>query len=369
MRRRAPSPLSAPARAALLTSALCMAASLAAAWQGSALRQLASEDAPGTVHRVACRGGETSHTIPHGGLQRHFTVHVPQSLCEESRAGRHRPVPQIFALHCFGCTPDVMTRAFWPAAAEAGFVLVVPTGVSRSWSAVHCCGKALQSKLDDVDFLKTIKRVLPTLLRKEAGHQLAERVSNGKAYLAGWSNGGYLADADGHQSGLTPPIPSFYLSPPTCRLQEDGFQGMRSPVPMLMHHAEDDPHVRFRGCCSQDPGERLLLQHCRAVPIHAGGQRRCQSWLDDTGLGRRTGAVGRVGITPWAAGQRNGSMSDDQQLAQPMNADCHTALGCRANTTLCVHRGGGHLGLYSGRPAMVASIVDFFTGLNNGSGS
>jgi len=347
MRRRAPSPLSAPARAALLTSALCMAASLAAAWQGSALRQLASEDAPGTVHRVACRGGETSHTIPHGGLQRHFTVHVPQSLCEESRAGRHRPVPQIFALHCFGCTPDVMTHAFWPAAAKAGFVLVVPTGVSRSWSAVHCCGKALQSKLDDVDFLKTIKQVLPTLLRKEAGHQLAERVSNGKAYLAGWSNGGYLAMQTAIKWG-----PSLFAAvAPISGFQEDGFQGMRSPVPMLMHHAEDDPHVRFRGCCSQDPDERCCC----------GIEGPCQS---TPGIFER-----------WAldVNQCSGTTGDLQMTSSshsPMNADCHTALGCRANTTLCVHRSGGHLDLRSDdRPAMVASIVDFFTGLNNGSGS
>lgn len=61
-------------------------------------------------------------------------------------------------------------------------ILVVPAEWDGHWDAIHCCGAPAADHVDDVGFVATVLR------KVEASGGVAKR-----AYLAGYSNGGKLA--------------------------------------------------------------------------------------------------------------------------------------------------------------------------------
>lgn len=331
-----------------VTLVACFASTLCLAWPvhtGAEQSSLAGHGFVSDSRRSGCRGGKSEHRLIHDGIDRHFTIHVPPSVCRDDEQGRLGPVHQIFALHCFGCGPEVMSRAFRPAAAKSGFVLVVPQGVEHSWSAVHCCGSALRRKLDDVGLLKEIKLALPNVLRKASGHSLADRVAAGSAFLTGWSNGGYLAML----AAMTWGPQLFAAAAPISGFQGEGFQNVQAPVPLMMHHAQDDPLVRYGGCCGGDPSGSCccgLDGPCQATP------NVFESWAT-------------VVNHCHAGGGRTGSIPTTSVTHRALDVECLSAKGCHANTTLCVHHSRGHFNggsFHRSFPApMVAAILDFFS--------
>lgn len=95
------------------------------------------------------------------------------------------PLPVVVVLHGLGGTAEEMaTMAGWPAAArDLGFLAVFPEGVSESWNAGGCCGRAMEWGVDDAGMLDA----LLTQLVQEQG------ADPGRVYLTGYSNGAMMS--------------------------------------------------------------------------------------------------------------------------------------------------------------------------------
>jgi len=173
-------------------------------------------------------------------MRRQFSTYVPPGLCDsQAKAEAPGRGSALFALHCFGCTGGTMLEAFMPVARRHGFILVVPEGVDSSWSAVHCCGTALEMGLDDVGFLRAVKDSLEDRLAATHGRAVADLASRGSTFATGWSNGGYLAMLAAARSGPSPPL--FQAIAPISGFQDAGLAPVPQPVPLMMHHAEVEP--------------------------------------------------------------------------------------------------------------------------------
>lgn len=89
-------------------------------------------------------------------------------------------LPLVFGIHCFGCTAESIDT-FVEYANSRNVVLVLPSGIQKSFNARHCCGYALENEVDDVGFLKYIQ----TMLSDEYSF-----IQSDYSYAVGWSNGG-----------------------------------------------------------------------------------------------------------------------------------------------------------------------------------
>ena len=122
----------------------------------------------------------------HEGLKREYLVYVPASI--RSRA----PAPMLLALHGGGGDMDFQADNYGikQKADQAGFIAVFPNGYSRfpsgifaTWNAGGCCGKAVEQKVDDVGFLKT---VIERVSRQAS-------IDRSRVYATGMSNGGLMS--------------------------------------------------------------------------------------------------------------------------------------------------------------------------------
>ncbi|MFZ1662212.1 MAG: PHB depolymerase family esterase, partial [Paracoccaceae bacterium] len=100
--------------------------------------------------------------------------------------------PLVIALHGGGGSPEQFSRdsGLAPAALDAGFAIVFPSGTSRRavgpkvWNAGYCCGYAPAAGIDDQAFL--------TLVIKDAIRRY--HVDPSRIYITGMSNGAILAE-------------------------------------------------------------------------------------------------------------------------------------------------------------------------------
>ena len=71
---------------------------------------------------------------------REYYLYLPTKICR-TEANAAETYPVLFAVHCLNCLPQSMM--FWHEYAEQyNFVLVLPAGISKSFNAKYCCGKA-----------------------------------------------------------------------------------------------------------------------------------------------------------------------------------------------------------------------------------
>jgi polyhydroxybutyrate depolymerase len=117
------------------------------------------------------------------GLRRSFRVHVPSGYTDS------QTFPLIVVIHGAFSTAKEMEkhRGFSELADREGFLVVYPEGFGllgflQHWNSGHCCGKALESNLDDVGF---IARVIDDVCARF-------KVDRSRIYMAGNSNGGML---------------------------------------------------------------------------------------------------------------------------------------------------------------------------------
>ena len=111
-----------------------------------------------------------------GGEQRVYAIVRPFP------ADPARPAPLVIALH--GYTADMAwmesTTGFDEKGAQAGFVVVYPQGINKSWNAGRCCG---HNSNDDVGFI----RDLIDRLVADGG------VDPRRVFVTGMSNGAAMA--------------------------------------------------------------------------------------------------------------------------------------------------------------------------------
>lgn len=206
----------------------------------------AQREAPATQDRAdpITAPGAYRYTIRHGGLQRHYLVHVPQSW------RRGKPMPVVLALHGGGGSAEHMANdrnyALISASEQKGFIAVFPNGVSplrsgllATWNAGACCGPARDDGVDDVGFLRAVTaRVLA-----QTGGDAA------RVYAIGMSNGALMAYRLACEaSDMLAGVMAVAGTDNTTRCAP------ARPVPVLHVHALDDDHVLFNG--GAGPGSR-----------------------------------------------------------------------------------------------------------------
>ncbi|MCL4791845.1 MAG: polyhydroxybutyrate depolymerase [Gammaproteobacteria bacterium] len=131
-------------------------------------------------------------TLLHDGIERHYLVRMPAEAV--LRAGA---VPLVLVLHGGGGNAENAERmtGFSDKARREGFIVVYPEGTSRfrqkllTWNAGHCCGYAMEHKVDDVGFI----RALIGQLVKEYP------VDPKRIYVTGMSNGGMMTHRLGRE--------------------------------------------------------------------------------------------------------------------------------------------------------------------------
>jgi len=196
-------------------------------------------------------------TLTHGGDVRSYVVHVPPGVM-----GTGRRVPLVLVLHGGGGNAEITERmtGFSAKAAKDDFIVVYPEGSGRmkdkllTWNAGHCCGFAMNNKLDDVGFINA-------LLDKLVGDY---PVDPQRIYATGISNGGMMS----HRLGIELGHRLAAIAPVVGALFGDE-KTPKHPVSALMINGMLDKSVpylggltggRFPGAWDGTPAKPALAQ-------------------------------------------------------------------------------------------------------------
>ena len=205
--------------------------------------------------------------------------------------------------------------------------MVAPAGLSGSWNAGYCCGKAMEEDVDNIGFLQAIRDEL-TLMEPTVGTA---------TYAFGWSNGAFLAVEAALRSDVfdaVAPISGMsYSITESLTLIGDRRKTSSSPRPaaLMAHHALDDPYVRYSGCCKSSLCCCNICRNCtECVPTTTGFDRWAQYV---NGCDRDTPYVVTLYTTVTA---------DDEHFPEGLPVTCYSAQNCKANTTLCTYHKGNH---------------------------
>jgi polyhydroxybutyrate depolymerase len=106
---------------------------------------------------AALRPGDHSRSLAVDGRNRAYLVHVPPQYDPAA------PMPMVLAFHGGGGNANNMVAfsGLNEKADQAGFIVVYPEGSGRlprmlTFNAGNCCGKAAESKIDDVAFTRLV---------------------------------------------------------------------------------------------------------------------------------------------------------------------------------------------------------------------
>lgn len=174
-------------------------------------------------------------TLVHNGVERGYTVSAPSGL---GTGGARWPL--VLVLHGGGgnaAHAEAMT-GFTEKASQEGFMVVYPEGSSRfkgrllTWNAGHCCGYAMQKRVDDVAFINA--------LLDQLGKNYP--VDPRRTYVTGMSNGGMMA----HRLGIELPQRFAAIAPVVATLFGDEAVPTH-PVSALMLNGRLDQAVPHQG--------------------------------------------------------------------------------------------------------------------------
>ena len=267
--------------------------------------------------------------------QRTYHLFIP---CTNLSIQEDDTLPLVVAFHCLGCTSHTMM--FWTDLAEKfQFVLAIPVGVRHSFNAQHCCGYALEHKVDDLGYVQDLLDDLQRLPLPEH----FPKISKTAVYAMGWSNGGYMSVYASHMFRAIAPVSGFQVDLENMSVMK--------PTGLFMHHAKDDPLVRIGGCCA-DPNS---LTCCCKLSEYIQGN--CTSAYDK--------------FQEWSREINHCDTGDDPSYSHAVvnihgdaqnEIRCITQLGCKANTTFCEHQHGKHFNHQSFQRAfpMMDHIALFF---------
>lgn len=176
-----------------------------------------------------------AQTLLHGSLVRSYVVRTPDA----SALGNGR-VPLVLVLHGGGGNAAHAERmtGFSEKARQEGFIVAYPEGSSRfkgrllTWNAGHCCGYAMESKIDDVGFIGVlIDRLIETY-----------PIDPKRIYVTGMSNGGMMTHRLGRElSGKIAAIAPVVATVFGDEKEPD------HPVPTIIINGMRDAMVPYQG--------------------------------------------------------------------------------------------------------------------------
>ena len=182
------------------------------------------------------RPADTAGTLPFGGIERRYTLHLPPSYGDGTI-----PHPLVFDFHGHGSSAGVQLAysAIGPVADRHGFVVVAPEGQGRP--AHFTLLGATPTEADDVEFATALLDHLATA-------QLC--VDATRVYALGMSNGGalsaVLACRAGDRFAAVGAVAAVIHLPQPCR-----DAGRVAPISAFM--GTGDPVVPYAGgrvnCC------------------------------------------------------------------------------------------------------------------------
>jgi polyhydroxybutyrate depolymerase len=166
----------------------------------------------------------------HDGLQRAYVVRLPRDTAPGAR------LPLVLVLHGGGGDAATAEKStgFTTKAQRAGFIVVYPEGTSRlgerllTWNAGHCCGHAMQQRVDDVGFVRAL------IDRLAADYPVDPQ----RVYATGLSNGGMMS----HRLGIELPDKLAAIAPVAATLFGDE-KKTRAGVSALMINGALDASV------------------------------------------------------------------------------------------------------------------------------
>jgi polyhydroxybutyrate depolymerase len=243
--------------------------------------------------------------LQHGGIERMALVHVPRSRAADKAA------PVVMALHGGGGgmiyqASDAL-YGFISKSEQAGFIAVFPNGISdtdsgmlATWNAGNCCGKARDTHIDDVGFLRAL---VADISRRTD-------IDRGRVFATGMSNGAMMSyrlacDAPDLIRGVA----AVAGTDNTTSCTPD------KPVPALHIHARNDEMVLFNGGAGDKLRGSTVATDFVAVPASIA------KWVK---LNRANTTARRVLSVPGAY------------------CDRHEASASGATVELCVTDSGGH---------------------------
>jgi polyhydroxybutyrate depolymerase len=249
--------------------------------------------------------GDYRFILRHDGRERFYLVHVPRSYRTQ------QPAPVVIALHGGGGGAAYQSQdevyGLISKSEEAGFIAVFPNGISAlpsgmlaTWNAGACCGRARDTQVDDVGF---IREVVANLQRNAA-------VDARRVYAIGMSNGAMLAYRLACEApGLVDGIMAVAGTDSTARCAP------RTPTPVLHVHALDDDHVLYHG--GRGPAARDPSKEADYVSVPAT-------------------------VAKWVGHNRAVTQPTRALTVPGAYCDLHTARQGGAPVMLCVTETGGH---------------------------
>ncbi len=261
------------------------------------LKQRRSQSAPA--------GANAEFSIEVGGATRRYLVHVPASY------DATRPAPLVLALHGGGGNMQHMAKdehyGIVSKSDRAGFIVAFPNGTGAmgdkfaTWNAGACCGKARDTRVDDVAFLRAVVADL----------QGRYAIDARRIFAMGMSNGGMMSHRLACDAAdLFAGIASVAGTDNTL-----GCAPAR-PIPVLHIHARNDDHVLFDG----GAGPGAFRDESKVTQFVSVPQT----------------------ISNWVT--RNGCSGAAREVLAVPGARCEVHEGCRGGATveLCVTDDGKH---------------------------
>jgi polyhydroxybutyrate depolymerase len=184
------------------------------------------------------------------GMRRYYLLHVPAGYRPEKK------IPLVIVIHGAFSTPRQMEKQsdFSKVANREGFLVAYPSGAFgifgflKHWNAGHCCGKAAEENIDDVGFLLKVMDDI----------QADYSVDTSRIYMAGFSNGGMLtyrfAAEHTNKLAAAAALAASLGGKASAEMPIWKTPRPKSPLPIIVFHAKDDPNVPYEGGVSPKKG-------------------------------------------------------------------------------------------------------------------
>jgi polyhydroxybutyrate depolymerase len=187
------------------------------------------------AERPAAAGSDQRQTLRRDGAERRYLLRLPASSVLSAGA-----VPLVLVLHGGGGNAENAERmtGFTATARREGFIVAYPEGSSRfgqkllTWNAGHCCGYAMERKVDDVGFIRSL---IKQLLKQYP-------IDPQRVYVTGMSNGGMMT----HRLGRELAGEVAAIAPVVATVFGDESKAGR-PVSALMFNGMLDESVPYLG--------------------------------------------------------------------------------------------------------------------------